>query len=463
MTYDEFIESKRFVVESSGFEPGDLNSQLFGFQKDIVTWAIKRGRSAIFAGCGLGKTPMQLEWAKHVHEKTGGNVLVLAPLAVSKQTVREGEKFGITVHPCRSPEDVKPGINITNYEILHKFDNEFSGVVLDESSILKSYTAKTRNEIIDRFERTPYKLACTATPAPNDFMELGNHAEFLNVMTRTEMLSMFFVHDGGETQKWRLKGHAEMKFWEWVSSWGVVLEKPSDLGYDDDDFLLPPLRTKEIVVEVEKQVEGSLFGFEAKTLQERQSARRETVEERAKAAADIANNTHGPVMVWCDRNAESEMLSKLIPDAVEVKGSDSPEHKENAMIGFADGEIRVLVSKPSIAGFGMNWQHCSKMIFVGLSDSFEQYYQAVRRCWRFGQTKPVDVFVITSSLEGAVIKNIRRKEEDAQTMLNSMIAFTKHITSKNIRSNTRETTEYLPTQTMRIPSWLKEEQLYECV
>lgn len=459
MNYQDYISRKKVVAESYGFNAQEINEKLFPFQRDIVRWALMKGRAALFTMTGTGKTMMQAEWAQRVHEQTGGNILILAPLAVSSQTVREAEKIGVQVNICESQSDVKNGISITNYEKLHKFSpTGFVGIVLDESSILKSYDGKTRTEIIELFKHTPYRLACTATPAPNDFMELGNHAEFLGIMSRSEMLSMFFVHDGGDTSKWRLKGHAEDKFWEWVASWAVVLNKPSDLGYDDGDFILPPLNIHEIKVCLDVPVEGTLFPVEAQTLQERQKARRTTTDDRVDMCADIVNGFDEPLLVWCDLNIESEKLKKAINGAVEVKGSDNNKHKENSMIGFSNGDIRVLVTKPSIAGYGMNWQHCSKMAFVGLSDSFEQYFQAVRRCWRFGQTKPVDVYVITSDLEGAVVQNIKRKEKDAAKLQEEMIKYTRELMRRNIQQSKRETTEYDPNKEMMIPKWLRSDK-----
>lgn len=453
-SYESFIQNKRAVMLPSGFqvECEALNAGLFDFQKDIVRWALRRGRAAVFAGTGLGKTRMQTEWAMNVHRLTGGDVLMLAPLAVAVQTVREGAELGYEITMCRSQDDVKPGLNIANYEMLHHFEPVlFDGVVLDESSILKSFTGKIRTDLIESFAFTPYRLACTATPAPNDYMEIGNHAEFLGVMSRSEMLSMFFVHDGGETQKWRLKGHAEDAFWRWVASWGVVLEKPSDLGYPDDGYNLPPLTITDHVIEVD--------GEPAKTMTERQRARRETVAERVAACAEIVNATDKPFLVWCDLNVESEMLAAAIQGAVEVKGSDKPSHKEKAMLDFAAGRIRVLVTKPSIAGFGLNWQHCADMAFVGLSDSFEQVFQAVRRCYRFGQKQPVNVHMITSTREGATAENIKRKEADFRKMVGEMIQYTKEITSEAVRSAEREVTEYTPARPIVIPSWLRSEKL----
>ncbi|MDD5501557.1 MAG: DNA methyltransferase [Candidatus Omnitrophica bacterium] len=437
--YQQFLEAKKIIVPASGLEVDDINTALFPFQRDTTRWALKKGKAAIFAGTGLGKTAIQLEWANHIP----GDVLILAPLAVSQQTVREGVKFGIVVNLCRSQEDVRPGVNITNYEMLHKFNPEvFTGIVLDESSILKTYDGKMRTTIIESFANTPFKLACTATPAPNDHMELGNHAEFLGVMTRTEMLSMFFVHDGGDTSKWRLKGHAVGKFWEWVASWAVMFQKPSDLGYEDNGFILPPLNIEQITVKTDIAPEGSLFAVEAQTLQERQAARQSSIKDRVSECARIVNSLDEPCIIWCNLNGESEALTKAIDGATEIRGSHSPKYKERAMLDFTEGRIKKLVTKPSIAGFGMNWQHCSKQVFVGLSDSFEQYYQAVRRCWRFGQTKQVDVYVITAETEGAVVANIQRKERDFEAMLSGMISATQEITRANIQGTSRDAAVY---------------------
>jgi len=423
MDYAQFLESKRVTIEPSGFEATDINPMLYPFQHDIVKWACAKGKACVFADCGLGKTPMQLEWARQVYDRCGADsiVLIVAPLAVSSQTVREGRKFGVQVTKCRDASDVRPGINITNYEMLHKFaDVEISGVVLDESSILKSFTGKTRNEIITRFEHTRYKLACTATPAPNDWMELGNHAEFCGAMTRTEMLAMFFIHDGGNTSKWRIKGHAKERFWDWVSQWAVVVSKPSDLGYENEGFDLPELSIKTHVLEVMDDDDERLFAVSALTLSDQQKARRSSIELKADAIAQFVNSSDEPWLIWCDLNAESEHLAKSIPDAVEVRGSDSDEWKEQAMMGFSDGKYRVLVTKPSIAGFGMNWQHCSHMAFCGLSHSYEQFYQAVRRCWRYGQYCPVDVDIFVTSRESAIVENVISKRDASDEMTREM-------------------------------------------
>jgi hypothetical protein len=410
----------------------------------------------LFEDCGLGKTPQQLIWADKVRSKAG-DVLIAAPLAVSKQTIREGRKFGVDLEYSRTGEKSDTGITITNYEMLNYFNPaDFKGIVLDESSILKSYTGKIRNEIITKFRDTPYRLACTATPAPNDLMELGNHSEFLGAMSRTEMLSMFFVHDGGETQKWRLKGHAQDDFWKWVCSWAIMMRKPSDLGYDDGKFTLPPINYHEIIVDVDHtSATETLFKMEAKTLQERQRARKESTEERCRRAADIANASDEPWQIWCDRNDESKLLKKLINDGVEVKGSDTMKHKENSMLGFSDGSVKRLISKPSICGFGMNWQHCCKTIFVGLSDSYEQFYQAVRRNWRFGQEKTVDCFIIISEQEGAVLSNIKRKEHQAMEMADGMVKNMHVYNEKNIKKLSREKNIYRGKTEMKLPEFRK--------
>lgn len=453
MNYQEFLKAKQKMIVDSGKEVDDteINPHLFDYQHDIVKWALKKGKSAVFAGTGLGKTRIQLAWADLV----GGRVLIFAPLAVACQTVQEGKEIGIEVNLCKENADVKDGINITNYDRMERFDlSKFDGIVLGESSILKSQTGKTRNWLIENCSDIPYKLCCTATPAPNDYMELGNHSEFLGCMTEMEMLAMFFIHDGGDTAKWRLKKHAVKVFWEWVASWAVMMVNPADLGYDGSQFILPKLNITQQEVKTEVTT-GSLFAVEAKTLQERQQARRDSLKERVAACAEIVNNSDEQFLVWCNLNVESELIAKSIPDSVEVCGSDTPEHKTESMIGFSEKRIRVLVSKPSICGFGMNWQQCHNMIFVGLSDSFEQYYQAVRRCWRFGQKSEVNVYVITADTEGAVVANIQRKERDFEDMLHGMIAATQNITQQNIKRTGRNQKTYNPIVKMELPDWLE--------
>lgn len=459
MDYIEFLRTKEYIHENSGFDIDklSLNEKAFEFQKDIIKWALKKGKSAIFADCGLGKTLMQLDWADQIYKRTGKNILIVAPLAVSKQTKAEGEKFGIKVNICRKQTDVKSGINITNYEMLQHFDSrEFIGVELDESSILKSFAGKMRNEIIEKFANTPYRLACTATPAPNDFMELGNHSEFLGVMTRSEMLATYFVHDGSDTAKWRLKGHAENDFWKWIASWAVVLQSPIDLGYDALGYDLPELNFIPHIIPCEVG-DYELVVKAAETLQERRQARKDSLEKRVNISSDIANGSNENWLVWCDFNYESEALAKAIDGSVEVKGSDKPEHKENAGVDFAEGKIKALVSKPSIYGFGMNWQNCSNIIFCGLSDSYEQFYQAIRRCWRFGQKKPVNVHIVISEKEMNVLENIKRKEKQAEDMVKSMVSLTKEVTMAEIKNTTKIVKKYEPEKELKTPEWLKGE------
>ena len=448
MSYVDFLSDKSVTKTSEHITGYGISDMLYDFQRDIVLWALKIGKAAIFADCGLGKTPMQLEWARVVSEHTGHPVLIFAPLAVSKQTRREGEKFGVSVTVCESQEDVVKGVNITNYEKLHKFDlSVFSGLVLDESSILKSFSGKFRSAITEQSANITFKLACTATPAPNDYIELGNHAHFLSVCTSSEMLSRFFVNDLGNVGGWRLKGHAEEQFWKWVCSWAVMIRKPSDIGYDDNGFILPDLSIQQHTIKTGATLPGELFVVEARTLTERRAARRQTTEARCQTASNIAQDAlskGGKCLVWCDLNAESKMLSSMIDESIEVTGTDTDDHKEKNMLSFSEEDgVRCLVTKPKIAGFGMNWQRCSTVIFVGLSDSYEKYYQAVRRCWRFGQTQKVDVHIVTAEEEGAVIANIRRKESDAQKMAEGMVKSMSELSTAAVHGEV-EKTEYQP-------------------
>lgn len=434
-----------------------LPSFLFPHQSDIVSWALRRGRAAIFAGTGLGKTAMELTWADAVAAHTDRPVLVFAPLAVAAQHIREADKFGIPARLVREQGDVRHGVNVTNYQKIDHFDlTTFGGIVLDESSILKSTDGKYRTRLIDECASVPFRLAATATPAPNDFMELGNHAEFIGAMSYTDMLATFFTHDGGETQKWRLKGHAETEFWKWMASWAVMLRKPSDLGYPDDGYDLPPLRQQQHIVAADYAPSldtGLLFPMEARTMQERLGARRDTVDERVALAASITPADR-PFVWWCNLNSESEALAKAIPGAVELRGSDSDDAKEQKIAGFLDGSIRVLVTKSSIAGFGLNFQHCADTGFVGLNDSFEQVFQAVRRFWRFGQTKPVTAHFIAAETEGAVVANLRRKEADAERMAAAMVMHTADFSSAEVRGATRTVPDYNPTKPMELPGFL---------
>ena len=454
MTYADFIQQKRIVDVPTGFEASSLPPFLFDFQRDVVNWACRRGRAALLEDCGLGKTPQQLAWAQQIVEKTGGNVLILAPLGVTRQHVREGLKFGIKVKLCKDQSEVEPGITVTNYERLHLFDlSKFVGLVADESSILKNYAGATRNEIIESSARIPFKLACSATAAPNDYMELGNHAEFLGVMTRSEMLATFFVHDGGETSKWRLKGHAEKEFWRWLCSWAVNIRRPSDLGYEDGKFILPPLNLKEHVIQSTHKMDGYLFALPASSLAERRNARRATLNERVDLAVNMASSSEDQWVLWCNLNAESEAIAKAL-GAAEIRGSTSEEERERIMLGFLDGTIKDVVTKPGIWGFGTNLQCCHNTALVGLSDSYEQFYQVVRRFWRFGQTKPVNAHIIISDLEGAVLANIKRKEADALRMAEEMVRNMADISSVEIKGMVKQTIDYKPKKQMKIPAFI---------
>ena len=455
--YLDFIKSKQLADVPTGFDADIPVGPLFDFQAACVKWALKRGRAALFLDTGLGKTLCQTTWANEVCKYTGGNVIIAAPLCVAQQTVEEAAKFGITVKYCRDDSEVEPGITITNYEMLEHFDlDSFVGVVLDESSILKAHTSKTRMFITEQFRATPYKLSCTATPSPNDFMELGNQSEFLGVMNAQEMLATFFTHDGGDTGKWRLKGHGKVKFWEWMASWSICIRNPSDLGFDGSRYELPPINIVEHLVDGGELVEGQLFHITAQSLTERRQAKKNSMDERIELAAKIANETDGPVIVWCHMNEESERLAKLVDDAVEVTGAMSIDEKSKNIMAFSHEEKRVIVTKASIAGYGLNWQHCSTMIFAGMDDSFEKYYQAVRRCHRFGQKKQVTVHIITAETEGAVKANIERKQAQANEMAEKMIDRMRKITTAQIVGARSNTETYNPTVPMTIPAWLKE-------
>lgn len=457
MTYASFVANKLQFIPPSGLTTvPPLHESLYPHQRDLTRWALQRGRAAIFADTGLGKTAMQLEWARHV---PADKVLILAPLAVAAQTVAEGVRMGIEVRECRDGSDVQDGITITNYERLHRFDpHAFGGVVLDESSIIKHHDAKTLRVLLDSFRQTPWKLCATATPAPNDYTELGTHAEFLGICTRAEMLSEFFTHDGGETQTWRLKKHARPEYWRWVASWAALVQKPSDLGYPNDGYDLPPFTIHQHTIPANQDdiyASGQLFAFEAQTLMDRRRARKGSVTARVQAVADLVNVDDQPWIVWCDLNAESEALVAAIPGAVEVRGSQTIDEKETRLRAFAAGATRVMVTKPSIAGFGLNWQHCARVAFVGVTDSWEAYYQAVRRCWRFGQERPVEVHIFSSEMEGAVVSNLRRKELDAAAMSVELASATADQVRLNVTGSARSTNAYAPTHEMEIPSWLQ--------
>jgi hypothetical protein len=455
--YTDYISRKLSRVPPTGITSGfQLPASLFPHQSALVSWSIRRGRAAIFADTGLGKSRMQLAWADAVSRHTKQPVLILAPLAVAAQTVSEGAELGINVTYCRDGADVGGAINITNYDRLHRFDpSMFGAVVLDESSCIKHHDTKTLRTLLEAFAATPFKLCATATPAPNDWTELGTHAEFLGVCTRQEMLAEFFTHDGGDTSVWRLKGHARAIFWRWVCSWGALVRRPSDLGFDDSAYLLPPLHLHEHTVETEMPTNGMLFASEAQSLSERRDARRMSIADRVNDCASIVNADREPWVVWCDLNAEGDALRQAIPGAVEIRGSDDADEKERRLADFAAGRIRVLVTKPSIAGFGLNWQHCARMAFVGVTDSFESYYQAVRRCWRFGQKRDVHVHVFASSAEGAVVANLKRKERDAMQMAESLSAETRDAVIAEVSGLTRQTNIYNAGRRVTVPAFLE--------
>lgn len=453
--YEAYIAAKLSSAPPAGIAAECDYAGLFPHQSDLIRWALRRGRCAIFADTGLGKTRMQIAWADTIHRETGRDCLILCPLAVAPQTVAEGAAMGVQITHCLDGDDVRDGINIANYERLHKLDAaRFGAIVLDESSCIKHHETKTLRALIDAFERTPYRLCATATPAPNDWTELGTHAEFLGIRSRTEMLAEFFVHDGAETQVWRLKGHARRAFWQWVSSWGAMIRRPSDLGHDDAAFALPPLSVTQHTVASPENATGMLFAMEAQSLMERRDARRDSIANRVQACADMVNAEREPWIVWCDLNAEGEALRAAIPDAVEIRGADSLEDKERRLADFAAGTIRVLVTKPSIAGWGLNWQHCARMAFVGVTDSFEAYYQAVRRCWRFGQRRAVQVHIFASEREGAVIANLKRKEHDARAMADALSEETLASVRENVLGTARESNPYIPTARVIVPSFM---------
>jgi hypothetical protein len=428
--YATFLREKSQGNTGSGFKPAWIPEFLFDFQAALVDWALWTGRAAILADCGLGKTPMELVWAENVVRHTAGRVLIAAPLAVALQIVREAAKFGIKVTLSR---DGTPhaGITITNYERLHLFTpTDFIGFVGDESSILKSFDGTRRSEITVFMRQLPYRLLATATAAPNDYIELGTTSEALGYLGHMDMLNRFFKNDlnnsatgrmRGEVIKWRLKGHAEVPFWRWVCSWARAIRRPSDIGFDDTRFVLPGLNETEHLIDVETPAEGMLFALPAAGLKEQREERRRTLRERCEKAASLVTGTGQPAVVWCDLNDEGDLLANLIPDAVQVSGSDSDEAKEERLTGFSEGQFRVLVTKQKIAGWGMNWQHCAHMTDFP-SHSFEGYYQKVRRFWRFGQQRPVQVDLITTEGGRGVLKNMQRKASQADRMFTHLVA-----------------------------------------
>lgn len=432
MKYSDFLANKLVAVRPTGIDisEGDIHPMLFDWQRAVVAWALKLGKAALFEECGLGKTLQQIEWARIVAEHTGGKVLILAPLAVAHQTVREGEKINVEVTYCRSQEEAEQAearIVITNYDMLKAFNpDRFAGVVLDESSILKSFTGSTKRAILNAFAETPFRLACTATPAPNDYLELGNHAEFLGVMRSNEMIMRWFINDTMAAGSYRLKKHAMKDFWRWVTSWAVCISKPSDLGdeYSDEGFVLPPLRLIEYRIEVDHTrafENGRLFLDANLSATDMWREKAATAFDRAcKAAEIVAGRELEPWIVWCDTNDEADHLYCMIKEAVEVRGSHSVKVKEERLTAFSDGDARVIITKCEIAGFGLNWQHCPNMVYVGVSYSFEKFYQSLRRSWRFGQDKPVNAHIIYAESEGSIVQALEKKQEAHQEMQEQM-------------------------------------------
>ena len=458
MDYEHFVATKLSTVPTTGIADGfSLPASLFPHQSALTAWALRRGRAAIFADTGLGKMRMELAWADAVRKHTSKPVMIHTPLAVAGQIAAEAAKIGIDAKVCREAADLIDGINIANYERLHKFDTAiFGGVVLDESGCIKHHDTKTFKSLTEAYRDTQFKLPATATPAPNDWTELGTHAEFLGICTRAEMLAEFFTHDGGDTSVWRLKGHARHIFWRWVASWGAMIRKPSNLGFDDGAYNLPPLHLHEHHVAYEMPLNGMLFAAEAQTLSERREARRASLEDRVRECSAMVNaDAAQPWVVWCDLNAEGDALAKAIPGAIQIAGADSTETKESRLADFSEGRARVLISKPSICGWGLNWQHAARMAFVGVTDSYEAYYQAVRRCWRFGQSRDVHVHIFASKAEGAIVANLKRKEREAGEMADSLSNETRDAVMASVLGATRETNSHNPGQRVEVPAFLE--------
>jgi hypothetical protein len=452
-TYHNFLHSRRHSHTPPAIDvhSDDLSEHLFGFQKEIVAWALRRGRAAIFADCGLGKTPMQLEWATKTYEATGKPVLILTPLAVTFQTLQEAQKFGVDAALTKTGEVDAPVV-IANYERLHYYNpNQFAAVVCDESSAIKAFDGHRRAEVTAFIRKTPYRLLCTATAAPNDYIELGTASEALGELGYMDMLNRFFVNDNrtsaqrgwGKQSQWRFKGHAQDPFWKWVTQWARALRKPSDMGYDDDGFILPPLHENTHVVASRDPQPDRLFDLPALGMAEERAETRRTLDERTEHAAQLVEHDRHAI-TWCTLNDESKRLTELIDGAHEVKGSDPTDKKEETLAAFSNGEIRVLVTKPSIGAWGLNWQHCDHLTYFP-SHSYEQYYQAVRRCWRFGQTNPVTVDIITTEGGKNALTNLQRKSDQANNM------FTRLVDHMNDAQTSEPETPQHPQET---PEWL---------
>ena len=451
--YEEFLHEKTSSTPPDSKIPAVMPSEAMPFQRFLIEWAVRSGRCAVFADCGMGKTLIQLAWAESVAAASDGRVLILTPLGVSHQTVGEAKKFGLQA--VRTKDGSSHRITVTNYESLHLFSpSDFQGVVCDESSILKSFEGARRTEITAFMRKVPYRLLCTATAAPNDYTELGTSSEALGYLGHVDMLNRFFKNDMnnsaqgrayGEVIRWRFKGHAEQPFWRWVCSWARAARKPSDLGFANDGFLLPPLKEVEHIVPVTQKAEGMLFEMPAIGMQEQREERRRSLEDRCRVAADLVNQTQRPAVVWCDLNDEGDLLEKLIPDSVQVSGKDSDDQKEEKLVGFCSGSYRVLVTKKRIGAWGLNMQHCAHEVYFP-DHSFEQYYQCVRRCWRFGQRNPVTVDVVTTEGQKAIMANLKRKEEAAEKMFNSLV--------QHMRNELSISRAVGATAAQEVPSWL---------
>lgn len=461
MDYLDFLQNKVVAVGKAGFDAdaSAINPMLFDWQRECVVWALGLGKAALFEECGLGKTFQQIEWARLVAEETGGKVLILAPLAVAHQTISEGRKLGVEIAYCRSQAAVEAAsarIVVTNYEMLKELTPEsFSGVVLDESSILKAFTGHYKRMILNAFEHTPFKLACTATPAPNDHLELGNHAEFLNIMASNEMIARWFINNSMKAGGYRLKRHAADDFWRWVSSWAVCISRPSDLGYSDEGFDLPPLNIHEHVVKVDHTrafERGQLVISGELSATEMWREKLSTAQDRAYRAREIVGDSSEPWIVWCDTNYEADLLKALFPQAIEVRGSESVSAKEQKLTAFSDGSARMIITKPDIAGFGLNWQHCHNQVFVGVTYSFEKTYQALRRSWRFGQSRIVDAHLIYAESEGNILQALREKQEAHSEMQAAMNKAAGEVGLG--KADRRETMLYAPNTRMDLPAWL---------
>lgn len=466
--YRQFLASKRSYKPDSGFEldPAELNPMLFPWQGDCVRYGLRRGSCALLEECGLGKSFQQLEWAYQVARHTGGNVLLFCPLAVAGQTLREAARFDISregripIMIAKAQDEIPfvNGIVISNYDKLHHFQPEkFAAVVLDESSILKNMMGKMRNKLCESFSKTPFRLACTATPSPNDQTELGNHSEFLGQMRHSEMLGRFFVNQADDNKGYRLRKHAVGQFWDWVSTWAISLETPADLGYPADGYVLPPLEIYEHEVEADDTPTqpGQLFANESINATTIHREKRMTNIARAEVVAGLTNNSTDSWIVWCDTDYEADELAKRIPDAVEVRGSFSEFKKEQAIEKFSTGQARIIITKPDICGHGLNWQHCHKIAFVGLSYSFERFYQAVRRSYRFGQKMPVEVHVVNSAAEQVVWRTVKWKEEEHRLMKKSMSGAMLASQMEHVRGiSVNRLRKYEPGQDLILPEWM---------